>query len=99
MMIFIAIFVMSYIAFVALKYARGVLITTLTFVSTLTITNNYAGQAAMMLVLTAYPVLYIAGADAVEKLRSIKLTFAWLTLPRIEQPLIGDVDALPKPWL
>jgi hypothetical protein len=127
-MIFIALFVMLYISFVAWTHARKFLITALTMISGLALTNIYAGQPAMILVLVVSPVLYIVGVDAVEKLRSIKLSFAWFYMPRIEkqfiepelveaaplkgefisgntpeiefkQPLLGDVEALPKPWL
>lgn len=127
-MIFIALFVMLYISFVAWKHARKLLITALTMISGLVLTNIYAGQSAMTLMLIVSPVLYIVVSDTVEKLRSIKLPFAWSYQPRIEkqfiepelveadplqgewisgktpelpfkQPLLGNVDALPKPWL
>lgn len=127
-MIFIALFVMLYISFSAWKHARKMTITALTMISGLALTYIYAGQSSMMLVIIVSPFLYVVASDTVEKLRSIKLSFAWLNTPCIEkqpvepelveaaplkgewisgktpeltfkQPLLGDVDALPKPWL
>jgi len=94
-LLFLSLFVVTYILVAAFKYAPRIAVTTFFIIVGSTAIYREYGQTAVLLILSLSPVLYVVVSDLVGTLTSVKLSMPALSQSVEQQEATDLVEAAP----